>query len=67
MYSMKGATRTRILRNAMVASFMLYMAVIYALMPVLGNHALWFGLMVFLGCRALAQVIGYPALVRSNG
>jgi MATE family multidrug resistance protein len=62
-----GATRTRILRNAMLLSFIPYMAVVFLLMPVIGNHALWLGLMVFLGCRAIAQVIGYNALVRSIG
>jgi multidrug resistance protein, MATE family len=62
-----GATRTRFLRNAMLLSFIPYMAVVFLLMPVIGNHALWLGLMVFLGCRAIAQVIGYNALVRSIG
>ena len=62
-----GATRTRILRNAMLLSFIPYMVVVFLLVPVIGNHALWLGLMVFLGCRAFAQVIGYNALVRSIG
>ena len=54
-------------RNSMIVSFVVYMAVIFSLMPVIGNHALWLGLMVFLSCRALAQVIFYNALVRSIG
>jgi len=60
-----GATRTRILRNSMFLSFVLYMAVIFSFMPLIGNNALWLGLLIFLGCRGIAQLIAYRGLVRS--
>ena len=60
-----GATRTRLLRNSMVLSFLLYMAVIFFFIPSMGNNALWLGLLIFLGCRGIAQLIAYPGLVRS--
>ena len=60
-----GATRTRLLRNSMLLSFLLYMAVIFFFIPSMGNNALWLGLLIFLGCRGIAQLIAYPGLVRS--
>ena len=62
-----GATRTRVLRDTMIMSFAVYMAGVFLAMPVIGNHGLWLGLMLFLSCRALFQVIAYPALRRSIG
>lgn len=62
-----GATRTRILRDTMILSFIAYMAGLFLLMPVIGNHSLWLGLMIFLSCRAVFQAFAYPALVRSIG
>ncbi|TCS62937.1 MATE family efflux transporter [Varunaivibrio sulfuroxidans] len=60
-----GATRTRALRNAMVASVIVYAACVFYFMDMLGNHGLWLAFMVLMVLRAVTLLIPYPALVRS--
>lgn len=48
---MIGATRTRILRNTVFYALVLYLAVFYALAPLLGNTALWIAFLTFLFAR----------------
>ena len=61
-----GATRTRDMRNAMLVSFVVYIAALAALLP-LGNHGLWAALMVFMTARAVTLAALYPRLERAAG
>ncbi len=58
-----GATRTRDLRNTMVVSTGLYLAVSYAALLSFGNHGLWAALDLFLALRGLTLALRYPALL----
>ncbi len=60
-----GATRTRAMRNAMLACVGLYLLAVWTLTPVLGNHGLWLALILFLGARGASLALAYPALLRS--
>ena len=42
-----GAQRTRDMRNMMVLSFAIYIAVLYGALPLWGNHAIWAALLAF--------------------
>lgn len=49
-----GATASVAMRNAMLAAtFLVYLPVYYVLEPVLGNHALWLAMVLFMLARAL--------------
>jgi MATE family multidrug resistance protein len=48
-----AATRTRIMRNTMIASFLIFLAALYLLVPLLGNTGLWLAVGGFLSGRAL--------------
>ena len=48
-----GATCTREMRNAMVASLLVYLAAFYLLTPNWNNHGLWLSLMIYYVARAL--------------
>lgn len=58
-----GATWARDMRNLMVASFAIYLAVWWLLQP-LGNSGLWGALLIFFMVRGLLQAWRYPALAR---
>ncbi|MEM7226498.1 MAG: MATE family efflux transporter [Pseudomonadota bacterium] len=60
-----GTTRTDAMRNAMVASLLLYLAACWVLIPWLGNHGLWLAMMIFMVARALSLAVYLPALDRS--
>jgi len=62
-----GATRTRVLRNAMLVSVAGYLAAVELLVPWAGNHGLWAALLLFLALRGLTLSAGYPALLRAVG
>jgi len=62
-----GATRTRVMRNAMLACVALYVAAVWLLTPVLANHGLWLALILFLGARGASLGVAYPALDRRVG
>ncbi|MEE9452791.1 MAG: MATE family efflux transporter [Paracoccaceae bacterium] len=57
-----GATRTRDMRVAMLQSTAIYIAVLFLLVPMFGNHGLWASLMIFDIIRALTLWRYYPAL-----
>ena len=48
-----GATRGRTMRNAMIASLIVYLGCCFAFIPAFGNHGLWLSLLVFMGARGL--------------
>jgi MATE family multidrug resistance protein len=48
-----GATWSSDMRNMMLLSLAVYLAVWWALSPLLGNDGLWIALLVFLGIRGV--------------
>jgi len=60
-----SATRTTAMRNTVMVSFAVYVAILFTLVPVYGNTALWIALGVFLGLRGLLLHLCYPALLRT--
>lgn len=60
-----GATRTRDMRNMMLASLVVFFAAWAVLAPSLGNHGLWAAYMVFYVARATTLYLRLPALERS--
>lgn len=60
-----AATRTTAMRNTVILSFVAYIVLLYALVPVYGNVGLWIAFAVFLGVRGILLHLLYPALLRS--
>ncbi len=60
-----GATWSRDMRNMMLASLALLFALVYVLVPVYGNHGLWFALNAFLGARGLTLLANLPRRART--
>jgi len=60
-----AATRTRIMRNTMLASFALFLVTLYTAVPWLGNHGLWLAVFAFLGGRGLLLHLGFPYMMRT--
>lgn len=55
-----GATASRAMRNTLLlASMLVFAPVYYFLNPLLGNHALWLGMVLFMFSRGLIQTILY--------
>jgi len=59
-----GATRSAQMRNAMLASWLIYVVAWWGFTP-LGNHGLWAALYVSYLARVATLYYHYPALVRS--
>jgi multidrug resistance protein, MATE family len=62
-----AATRTTPMRNTVILSFAVYVAILFTLVPVYGNTALWIAIATFLGLRGLLLHLLYPALLRTVG
>ena len=62
-----GATRGAAMRNAMIVSVAIYLAMCAVFVPLWGNHGLWLALSVFMAVRGLTLGLRYPALERSIG
>lgn len=60
-----GATRGRVMRNAMLAAFAGYLAALAVFVPMWGNHGLWFSFMILMGLRGVTLAAAYPSLERS--
>ena len=60
-----GATRTAEMRNGMIISLAIYLAAVFALQPVLGNHGLWLAFTIFMAARAVTLAIVYPNVERA--
>ncbi|MBV6632460.1 MAG: MATE family efflux transporter [Alphaproteobacteria bacterium] len=60
-----GVTETRILRNAMIVSLLVFLAAGYALVPTLGNHGLWIAFTIFMSMRGITLAIAFPKLRQS--
>jgi putative MATE family efflux protein len=61
-----GATWSREMRNMMLASFMVYCASLFLLVPVLGNHGLWLSLNLFLLMRGFFLAAMVPRKARQS-
>lgn len=62
-----AATRTRIMRNTVMASFALFLALVYILVPVLGSTGLWIAVAGFLGLRGVLLHLCFPAVLAGIG
>jgi MATE family multidrug resistance protein len=60
-----AATRTRIMRNTVIAAFIGYLAVLHLAMPIFGNAGLWAAVATFLGMRGLLLHLYLPRVLRS--
>jgi len=57
-----GTGHTREMRNAMIVSMLAYLLLLQGLIPSLGNHGLFLGLMFFMLIRALSLLFYFPAI-----
>lgn len=60
-----GATRTHDMRNAAIITTVLYVAALWVLLPLWGNHGLWLALLVMNALRGITLAAYYPRLARS--
>lgn len=60
-----GAMRAADMRNMMLAAFAVYLAALYSLTEIWGNHGLWAALMIFFIARGASLAVRYPALERA--
>ncbi len=62
-----GATASREMRNSMLASTLLLFApIFYFLQGLLGNHAIWLAMMMFMLGRGIFQTILFPKVLRKT-
>jgi MATE family multidrug resistance protein len=64
-----GTGHTREMRNAMIVSILVYLAVLQLTIPAFGNHGLFLGLSVFMLIRALTLIFyfrGIESAIRIN-
>jgi len=61
-----GATRTKAMRNGMILSLAAFLAGVWVLVPLWGNHGLWLAFYGFMIMRTVTLLIPYPALVRAT-
>jgi len=60
-----AATRTKVMRNTVIVSFVAFLAALYTLMPLLGNTGLWLAVATFLGCRGLLLHLFFGRVLRT--
>jgi MATE family multidrug resistance protein len=53
------------MRNTMIASFAVFLAALYGLQPLLGNHGLWIAVLGFLTGRAVLLHLFFPRVLRA--
>ena len=61
-----GATRTADMRNMMIISILVYLAVWWFAARAWGNHGLWLALNIFFVIRAITLGVRLPALERAR-
>ena len=57
-----GATKTQLMRKAMIQSFVVYILSVVVFLPTLGNHGLWICINIFFITRAIFLLRYYPTL-----
>ena len=60
-----AATRTRIMRNTVIASFAIFLILLYTLMPLIGNAGLWIAVGGFLVGRGVLLHVFFPRVLRT--
>jgi MATE family multidrug resistance protein len=60
-----AATRTRIMRNTVMASFVIFLVLLYTLMPLIGNTGLWIAVCGFLAGRGVLLHVFFPRVLRT--
>lgn len=60
-----AATRTRIMRNTVIAAFIGFLMAVQILVPQFGNSGLWAAVATFLGLRGLLLHLYLPRVIRS--
>jgi MATE family multidrug resistance protein len=60
-----GASYTKEMRNAMIVSMLIYLALLQVLIPQWGNHGLFLGLSLFMVIRAMTLGLYYKRIVRA--
>ncbi len=60
-----AATRTRIMRNTVIASFTIFLTLLYTLMPLIGNAGLWIAVGGFLVGRGVLLHVFFPRVLRT--
>jgi MATE family, multidrug efflux pump len=60
-----AATHTKVMRNTVIAAFIVFLTLLHTLMPLYGNAGLWIAVAGFLGCRGLLLHLLFPQLVRT--
>ena len=60
-----AATRTHIMRNTMILSFMIFLILLYTMLPIYGNVGLWIAIMGFFIGRGLLLHIFFPRMLRN--
>ena len=59
-----GATASKAMRNTLlIATFLCFAPAYYFLNPVLGNHALWLGMLLFMFMRGAVQTVLYKRAI----
>jgi MATE family multidrug resistance protein len=62
-----GTGYTREMRNAMIISMLIYLALLALLIPIWGNHGLFLALSLFMVIRAFTLGYYYPNIVKAMG
>ena len=52
---MVGATRTRVMRDSMILSTIIYFAIFFAFSPLIGNNALWCAFLLYMLLRGVLR------------
>ena len=60
---MLGATQTKILRNSVAISFIVYIILLYSLIPMIGNNAIWLAFLTFILLRGILLISPLKKLV----
>ena len=60
-----AATRTRIMRNTVIASFAIFLILLYTLMPLIGNAGLWIAVGGFLMGRGVLLHVFFPRVLQT--
>lgn len=62
-----GATASKEMRNTMMgASLLIFLPSYFLLQPILGNHALWLAMMLFMLSRGIFQSFLFPKILRRS-
>ncbi|MDX1431441.1 MAG: MATE family efflux transporter [Gammaproteobacteria bacterium] len=60
-----GTTRSREMRNGMAIALAAYLAAVWLLVPIWGNHGLWAAMTLFMAARGLVMGMWYPRILRA--